>query len=388
MTSVVFTKDLRRNRMRKMNGSVVAEFAGSEPAVKRKKTRFGFVLLCLLIIAIFVSCNNSPEGSNAGNFEDIGLSTRYGRKLYKVSPFKEHGYNIAAYLTIPDEIRAEHLLVVPYKSGDISDYETKDGKVRDIVVNDSGRYSTVAEDTGSVTLFLVIPELSNDFRHLELDPWTLFSDDEFSHLDEQVCSLIDDVLAFLEHSGIKLEDKVSMAGYSGEGNFIVRFALLHPARLWIACAGGVSWAPSIALTALEEETLEYPLGIADIEKYTDDFSIGDWKEIRFLIDMGLLDDRGSYNRQQLETMDWAKEYVQDENYKPVWDVFCTAFSEISPNAELVTYTNMGHEHNFSRNIDFIRANDKTGSPFTFITPLEECDILVSGWNEPLHVDGI
>ena len=231
--------------------------------------------------------------------------------------------------------------------------------------------------TGSVSLYLVIPEFSNDFRHLELDPWTLLSDDEYTHLDKQVCSIIDDTLNILETDfDIRLLSKVNMAGYSGEGNFIVRFALLHPEKLWIACAGGVSWAPSIALAQMNNEPLPYPLGIADIEKYTDDFDLNAWKEIRFMIDMGEDDDRGSYNKRHLEKLDWSKEYANTNNFMPIWKEFCKEYIALSPNAEMITYMNWGHTVNFSRFIDFIRQNENES--FTPVIPLEECIIEISG----------
>ena len=336
-------------------------------------------ILIILLSVIIVSCSASAL-QDIPKTEHICKTDIFGNDVYRISPDSDRGYNISPYLVIPEEIRSEHLIVYPFKSGKISSrYEVKEQQVLDSIVRDNyGSWQREVDNmTGAAALYLVIPEFSSEFRHLELDPWTLLSDDEFSHLDDQICKIIDDALLILEKDfNTELSRKVNMAGYSGEGNFIVRFALLHPDRLWIACAGGVSWSPSIALAEMKGEPLPYPLGIADIEKYTDDFDRGAWKDIRFLIDMGENDDRGSYNRQHLEKLNWAKEYAETENFFPIWNAFIEEYIHLSPSAEMITYHNAGHEAQFSPVIDFIKANDSESVPFIPINPTGS-DIYVS-----------
>lgn len=350
-----------------------------------KRITFHYCLVFIVLFS-FIACESTSIKLDSVAFEYIGMSEYNKNAVYRLAPDEEASFNIAMYVVVPQEIKAEHMLVVPFKSGELSQFiSKKDNLIREMLLTDDGRYARITSDTGSVTVYPVIPEVSNNFRHLEMDPETLLSNDKYRHLDDQICSALDALRTYLSSKlGIEMPYKVNMAGYSGEGNFTVRFALLHPDRLHVAYAGGISWAPSLALSELKGEELEYPLGISDIEKYTDDFNLEAWKEIRFMIDMGLLDDRGSYVHEQLETLDWARQDALDENFEPVWNVFKEAFAELSPNAELVTYLEDGHSHNYSRTIDFIRENDSEQNKFTPIIPLEPCRVLVSAETEKTY----
>lgn len=339
-----------------------------------------FTLLPLILALVLSACaSTSPD--NTSPVEELGV-TDEGNRVWRINESDERGYAIAAYLVIPPTVNLDHLVVYPYKSGKLGSYKAKDAIVREIVMEGYGRYNEITRHCGAVSLFLVIPETSNNFRHLELDPWTLESNDKYRHLDDQVDRLIAFTLDFLDTQlGISLPERVDMVGYSGEGNFILRFALLHPQRLWCACAGGVSWSPSLATATLEGEELTYPLGIADIGRYSDDFDLEAWKAIRFFVDMGLRDDRGSYNHEQLEDMSWSRDWALDGEWEEIWKVFAQTFAKITDNAELVSFIDMGHEHNFSRHADFISENDDESQPFTPVPTLEESLVLVSGGTE-------
>jgi hypothetical protein len=209
-------------------------------------------------------------------------------------------------------------------------------------------------------------------RHLELDTVTLLENSEFGHIDRQVCNLIDDVELFVKNEfEIELPKKVDMFGYSGEGDFIVRFALLHPQYLHAVCAGGTSWSPSVALETLNGEALKYPLGLSGIELYSEDFNLEEWKSIHFFIDIGIHDDRGSYNRKQLKSMEWSKNL----SFQQVYDVFCNAFVNLTDNAEMVLYYSLGHEYNSNDYVSFLKLND--GEEFVSIETSTSARVITS-----------
>ena len=104
------------------------------------------------------------------------------------------------------------------------------------------------------------------------------------------------------------------------------------------------------------------------------------QQINACCNNSLKDDRGSYNHEQLEDMSWSRDWALDGEWEEIWKVFSQTFAKITDNAELVSFIDMGHEHNFSRHADFIIENNES-QPFTPVPTLEESLVLVSGETE-------
>ena len=314
---------------------------------------FFFVLLLSLLLISCASSNSSGSGSTQTAQNIKRLQTAGDYDFYEVSPEKVEGrYNIYGYIKIPRKIKLKHLVVNVMKIGKEQSYEETVKQVKE----KAQKGSYLFDGLDAIFLYISLPEtaMQDGGRHLELDTTTLLEKGSFGHIDQQVCNLIDDVEAFIrEKKRIELPKKIDMYGYSGEGDFIVRFALLHPQYLHAVCAGGISWSPSVALETLNGETLNYPLGLGNIEKYSDDFNLEQWKNIHFFIDMGKLDDRGSYNNRQLKQMQWSKNL----SFPEVYEVFCDAFINLTDNAELVLYETLGHTYDKSDYIAFLKEND-------------------------------
>jgi len=192
---------------------------------------------------------------------------------------------------------------------------------------------------------------------------------------------MDVALSYLrEDLGIDMPDEVDTCGYSGEAEFIVRFALLHPQRLHAVCAGGMSWSPALPLAELYGSAIDYPLGVNDIEKYTDDFDFEAWKEIKFFLDMGMKDDRGCYNKNDLAKLSWTSGL----DYQAIWFTFCDVYASLTNNAELVSYNLLSHQYIQEDYASFLLAND--GDSFVKTYPTKKAIIISSEGREYHHVD--
>lgn len=338
-----------------------------------KRILFSLITTISIIIAC-ISCDSKLSIDNKSEdvksaitvskvAEDIGGDKR---TIYKINKNSNRGYEIEAYLTVPEKTVHPNIIVNPFKTGQITSYDEKSETILQILKggNNLCRY------TEAIGLFPVIPELSNSFRHLELDPETILSDDEYTHMERQVAAIIKDAIEYTQDKlNIKVTNQVDMEGYSGEGDFATRFAIFYPELLNSVCAGGTSWTPVLPVSSIYGETLNYPLGIADIEKYSGKpFNLEAWKKINFYVDMGLLDDRGCYNKNRLMELDRFKgSGIRFDNdlYKEIWKDFSDIYINSSERAQMVSYEYEGHYPFFYDYATFFKAN--TGDEFIPLT---------------------
>lgn len=340
------------------------------------KFYYSIIILTILFFSL-LSCASTRSLENISNedkspIDVVMLNQNIGSDkltVYKIQQNSSRGYNINAYLTIPEEVVHPYIIVSPYKTNKITPYEKKDEAIyRKIINNTKSWQGSVFEETKAIGLYLVIPEIRDDFRHLALDPEILLLRDKFSHIERQVAALLKDVIEYTnEILQLNVKDRVDMIGYSGEANFVTRFSLFYPELMHSACAGGASWTPALTVTRLYSETLNYPLGTADFKNYSWVlFNIEEWRKINFFIDMGLLDERGSYNYPRLKELKIFKDIkLNTKNYKEIWSDFCEVYVKSTERAQMVTYHYVGHSANYKDYVAFLIANK--GNDFTPLT---------------------
>ena len=333
-----------------------------------KRILLSFIVLFLVFLLVSCDSNLNTDketGKEEPSIEVVKVAENIGgdkRTIYKIETNNSRGYAIEAYLTVPEKVVHPYIIVTPYKTGKITTYEEKSKNVLEYL---KGGYR-ICRDTEAIGLFPIIPELSNSFRHLELDPETILSNDEYIHMERQVAAIIKDAITYTnEKLNIKVSEQVDMQGYSGEGNFVTRFAIFYPELINCVCAGGTSWTPILPVSTLYGETLKYPLGIADIEKYSGKpFNLDAWKKINFYVDMGLLDDRGCYNKNRLMELDKFKAngiVFNNDLYKEIWEDFSNIYVQNTDRAQMVSYEWEGHVRPQSDYANFLKAN--TGDAF-------------------------
>ena len=71
-----------------------------------------------------------------------------------------------------------------------------------------------------------------------------------------------------------------MNGFSASGNFVNRFAILHPDRVRTVAAGGVNSMPILPLKELQGAKLILRVGISDISNFPEiNFNIEEYKGV-------------------------------------------------------------------------------------------------------------
>ncbi|MEE4273036.1 MAG: Ig-like domain-containing protein [Thermoanaerobaculales bacterium] len=93
--------------------------------------------------------------------------------------------------------------------------------------------------------------------------------ERLARIDLQIIEMIDDARERLAERRIQAGEKVLMMGFSASGQFTNRFAILHPERILAAAAGSPGGWPLAPVATWQGETLDYHVGIADVESILD-----------------------------------------------------------------------------------------------------------------------
>lgn len=86
-------------------------------------------------------------------------------------------------------------------------------------------------------------------------------------LPSQLVSIISESKGVLEQLGIKVDNKVIMEGYSAGSLFANCFTALHPEIVKACISGGTSGLGILPISQLNEETLNFPLGVANVPNF-------------------------------------------------------------------------------------------------------------------------
>lgn len=93
--------------------------------------------------------------------------------------------------------------------------------------------------------------------------------DELYRMDLQILNAIDDAKNMVYNkTGVKLEEKSLLYGFSTAGNLATRLAFLHPNNFCGVIAGGINAAIPVPLKQYRNVNLIYPVGIFDYEQIT------------------------------------------------------------------------------------------------------------------------
>lgn len=83
-------------------------------------------------------------------------------------------------------------------------------------------------------------------------------------IDLQLVAMIRDAQERLRAMGKEVDRKIFINGYSASGSFANRFTLLHPEIVKAAASGSPGGWPTVPVSTWNGETLNYPVGIADL----------------------------------------------------------------------------------------------------------------------------
>jgi len=218
----------------------------------------------------------------------------------RIEPNRAKGFNYPYYLYIPTTIQktnqTNYLLVEGNNSGGVaSDEQTvHDAAAKKIAEK---KDAPLAEALGTPLLVPAFPVPlkynpggtgSIVMNTQALDRSTLLTNDnDLKRLDLQLITMIDDAIQRLSQRGINLQNKVLIDGFSSSGAFANRFIILHPDRIQAATVGPCMGWPVAPLAEWEGTTLNYPMGVADLNQIVgNDFDIQTFKSVPLYFYLG------------------------------------------------------------------------------------------------------
>jgi hypothetical protein len=198
-----------------------------------------------------------------------------GDALIEVPAAPENGFNFPYLLFIPNSALAKqygYLLVEPNNTGRTSDDFEVHRAAAIALARDSSVGNFVAKRLGLPFLVPIFPRpasTKNVYTHsLDRDS-ILISEGPMRRLDLQLLSMISDARPRLEAMGHPVEPRFLLNGFSASGLFTNRFVYLHPHAMLAAAYGGLNCFIMLPVAKLKLHVLNYPVGIADLEKITD-----------------------------------------------------------------------------------------------------------------------
>lgn len=209
--------------------------------------------------------------------------------------------------------------------------------------------------------------LHNDVSTLIADqerrkPEDRLSLEEISKIQEQckdmpgqLVNMIKSSRDFLNKTGIKVDEKVIAAGYSAGSKFANGFTALHPEMVKGLIAGGASGLGILPLKELNGQTLNYPLGVADITNFNEEL----YKSIPQLYYIGNRDQNDPAMVKCNFEVSQDGSYVESSEFggkKPLLDVNGNVIPKLDSNGEIQAR----HKENYTQS-EIIQIHTLLGS---------------------------
>ena len=206
--------------------------------------------------------------------ESVEFTDEIGPTLVEADPAA--GFEYPYFLYAPSQTSGAEPrppLVEPTNTGTASDDLEVHVEAGERTVS-SGFSRRIADALGVPFVVPVFPrpeEEPVDFTHYvhQLDVETLSIDDgPLERVDRQLLAMVDDARQRLAASDYPVADGMLLNGFSASGNFVDRFTVLHPEQVVSVTAGGLNGMALLPLAEADGRTLEYHVGIADVEELT------------------------------------------------------------------------------------------------------------------------
>jgi hypothetical protein len=294
-------------------------------------------------------------------------STPKRGELIEVPPEPAKGFHFAYLLFIPTSAAAkpyDYLLVEPNNTGKTSDDIEVHHNAAVALARDSSVGNYVAKKLGLPLLVPIFPRPSSNpllYTH-SLDRDTiLINDGPLRRLDLQLLAMIGDARPRLAAMGHPVNAKVLMNGFSASGLFANRFTFLHPQEVAAAAYGGVNCFIMLPVAELKTHPLNFPLGLADLEKFTGhSFDRAAYETIPQLAYMGA-DDTNDAVQHDDAYSDEERSLVFSllgEKMPDRWQAVQAVYQREKTSVEFRTYPGIGHGTDGKINSDvaeFFRA---------------------------------
>lgn len=284
-----------------------------------------------------------------------GCSGPKGGELIFVEPEKGDEFNFPYFLFIPEDVphnEERSLVVEPNNTGFVDD--------------DLQLHIEKAERTASLDFYignhvarnldlpLIVPVFPRGKTNWKIYTHALDRDvmvqkgNQLERIDEQLISMFRDARERLDKMGIRTKEKMLLTGFSASGSFANRFTVMHPNIVFAVAAGGLNGLLMLPLDSLENEPLNYPVGINDLKELTGkEFSGDSFRETPQFYFMGALDDNDA-----IPYSDAYDEPEREQIYRLLghemmpgrWNRCKEIYKSSGVNAIIRTYDGIGHGH--------------------------------------------
>lgn len=205
-------------------------------------------------------------------------------KIKLLAKNKESGINIPSILIIPLSNNVNNQIVL-----EANNLESE--SLQDILkqgMQTAIHLVEVTKEKPAPIVIPLIPSYENEpyFQQISKECFDISRDNENYRIDEQIVRIIQKCRKTINgETGIKVNDKIFLNGYSSSGVFAQRFVLLHPEIVDTVCIGGASGSIPIPIG-----NLSYPIGISDYEQLTGkQFDFQSYQHINFRYYVGELE---------------------------------------------------------------------------------------------------
>ena len=283
--------------------------------------------------------------------------------LVKVPARPAAGFNYPYYLFVPktiDQGDRSYLYVEPNNTGQTSDDQNiHDQSARRLA--EKSYASWIAKHLRAPLLVPVFPRPERPYTHYLNRDTLLVPDGPLKRIDLQIGAMIDDAQRLLKNSGVLVNAKVFMHGFSSSSGFVLRYTILHPERVRAVAAGGVNALPIFPVPEWKETPLRYALGIADLEQVAGiKFDRENYLKVAKYIYMGYLDHNDTTN----STDCWAPQDAETirrvlgaKMIPDRWNTCREIFESAGVPVQLVTYNGTGHTIKPEMEDDLVRFFD-------------------------------
>jgi pimeloyl-ACP methyl ester carboxylesterase/uncharacterized protein (UPF0335 family) len=303
------------------------------------------------------------SGSDTSNVFTITITPKKGITRVEADPDK--GFYCDYFLYVPANVAKTSLkkyILVESNNTGIADLYT---------THQLGTLDVIERSRASLADSLLVPLLMPVFpRNMSIRSYThaldrasfTASDVRYKRLDLQLIAMIDDARERLQEQGIEVGEKVIMNGFSASGMFASRFTLLHPDRVHAAAIGSPGGWPAAPVASYEGTTLNYPVGIADIEQLTGEkFDLESFLQVEIYLYLGDQDTNCSIHGTTAGPLGWtqadrdliARLFGTTPNQR--WPKAVELFKSVEAKAQYVLFPGVGHSMMIDEIETFLRS---------------------------------
>ena len=307
-----------------------------------------------------------------GNYLDTyQLSfTTASADVEKIAADPSRGFNWPYYLNFPEQVTNPGVLVVePNNTLWHDDLSVHEQRARE---NMNLSIQRLADPLGSPLLMPVFPRYADLYTHA-LDRATLITTiPGLERIDLQLLAMIDDARQRLSDRGITVEQKVWLRGFSASGQFVARFAMLHPSRLKAVSAGAGGYGPIVPVAEWEGESLPYPVGISDLQQLIGtQFDVSAFQQVPFLAHVGDADTNTTpwFNTNADADVPLIRRVFGGPDCFQRYPRYEAAFRSVNSHCEFVIYPGLDHRPKWDAEVEFFEYNRPTPPPPPRAKPL-------------------